>query len=112
MKKKRWKNGNSFIDPLAPLSILTFRKGSLHADFSDCSKSPGIYGSLFIPVELLDHLRIRDGVNTNDVRFAAQFSLDQASLDCMISSGKTISLSSTLSFLMRQPLMDESSHTG
>ena len=91
-------HGGLFLDPDAPLGILTFKKGSLHAEFSDCVKSPGIYGSLFMSIELIDSLYIRNGVNDNDVRFVAQFGIDQISLDCVISSGKTISLSSTLTF--------------
>ena len=89
---------DSFIDTNASLSILSFKTGSLHADFPDCIKTPGIYGSVFEPVELLDRLHIRNGVNAYCVRFAAQFGLDQQSLDRLISSGFTISLTPGLTF--------------
>lgn len=91
---------NFFIDPEASLTILTFKAGSLLADFPDCVKAPGIYGSLMTPIELLDSLRIENGVNTGDVRFAAQFRLSQSSLDILVSFGTTFTLTSNLSIIL------------
>lgn len=85
------------IDPSAPLSIIRFRAATLHSDFTEGVKSPGIYGTLLAPVELLDPLCIENGINVSDVRFAAQFSCTQRSIDMLVSSGKAIRLSSNLS---------------
>ncbi|MDE6741618.1 MAG: hypothetical protein K2J58_04735 [Muribaculaceae bacterium] len=89
----------SFIDPFAPFTVLSFKAGSLHADFSDCLKFPGIYGSLWTPIQLLDVLKIENGMNASDIRFAAQFSINQMLLDRLLSMGMTFTLSSNLSFI-------------
>ena len=89
----------SFIDPFAPFTILRFKAGSLHADFSDCLKLPGIYGSLWTPIQLLDVLKIENGMNASDVRFAAQFSINQMLLDRLLSTGMIFTLSSNLSLI-------------
>lgn len=91
---------NVVFDPLAPLSILYFKSGSLHADFPDCRKYPGIYGTLWMPVKLLDELYIEDGLNASDVRFAAQFRLNQITLDRLLQNGGIITLCSDLSIIV------------
>ena len=82
----------------APLSILSFHEGTLHAAFSDCVKRPGIYGTIINPIELLDTLIIKDGVNTETVRFAAQFNWNQSTLNDYIKAGMKIMISENLSF--------------
>lgn len=91
---------NVVFDSLAPLSILRFKSGTLHALFPDCWKIPGIYGTLWMPVKLLDVLHIEDGLNASDVCFAAQFRINQIELDRIISSGNIITLSSDLSIIL------------
>ena len=82
----------------APLAILSFKAGTLHAVFPDCVKRPGIYGTIMNPIELLDTLTIKDGINTETVRLAAQFSMLQADINKLIKEGKKILLSSNLTF--------------
>ncbi|MDE6547406.1 MAG: hypothetical protein K2L22_00230 [Muribaculaceae bacterium] len=50
------------------------------------------------PIELLDTLIIKDGVNTETVRFAAQFKWNQTALNGYIKAGMKIMLSENLSF--------------
>ena len=80
----------------APLTMLTFKAGTLHADFQDCVKQPGIYGTILNPIELLDTLTIRNGVNATCVRFAAQFRLNQTSLNKKIKDGVKMVLTERL----------------
>ncbi len=89
-------NEDMMIDNRAPLSILTFKAKTLNANFSNCIKNPGIYGSIKIPVELLDTLIIKDGMNVKTVRFAAQFRLNQIELNNRIKEGFKIELSENL----------------
>lgn len=91
---------NVVYDSLAPLSILRFKSGTLHAAFHDCWKSPGIYGSLWMPIQLLDMLKIENGLNVSDVRFAAQFCIRQIDLDRIIAKGNIITLNSDLSIII------------
>lgn len=95
----------SFIDPSCPLTILSFKAGSLHAGFSDCVKQPGIYGSIWTPVQLLDVLKIENGMNTSDVRFAAQFRINQIDLDQLLSAGYVFILSSHLSLIVQDDML-------
>ena len=74
-------------DNHAPLSILTFKSGTLIANFDNCIKKPGIYGNIMHPIELLDTLIIEDGTNIVTVRFAAQFKLNQYELNNKICEG-------------------------
>ncbi|MDE6379629.1 MAG: hypothetical protein K2L11_04085 [Muribaculaceae bacterium] len=80
----------------APLTILTLKAGILHAEFTDCIKPPGIYGTIMDPIELLDTLTIKDGTNATCVRFAAQFRLTQTELNKKIKEGVKIVLSERL----------------
>lgn len=50
------------------------------------------------PIELLDTLIIKDGVNTETVRFAAQFNWNQSTLNDYIKAGMKIVISENLSF--------------
>ena len=81
----------------APLTILTFKAGTLRACFPDCIKTPGIYGTIFWPIELLDKLIIEKGSNSHKIRFAAQFPIDQATLDKLTDKGVTINITENLS---------------
>lgn len=97
----------SFIDPSSPLTILSFKAGSLQADFSDCVKLPGIYGSIWTPIQLLDVLKIENGLNTSDVRFAAQFRMRQIDLDKLLSAGNVFFLSPQLSLIIQDDMSTE-----
>lgn len=82
----------------APLAILTFKAGTLHTEMQDCIIKPGIYGTILTPIELLDTLVIKNGVNTNTMRFAAQFNWNQSALNANIKAGMKIILSENLTF--------------
>ncbi len=80
----------------SPLSILKFRPGTLHSDFSEGVNYPGIFGTIFNPIELLDILIIKEGKNENGVRFVGQFSLNQEEIDNMIGEGLKVGLTKKL----------------
>ena len=96
----------SFIDPSCPFTILSFKAGSLHAVFSDSVKLPGIYGSIWMPIQLLDVLKIENGLNTFDVRFVAQFKMSQIDLDKLLSAGKIFILYSNLSLIVQDDMLN------
>ncbi len=83
-------------DNRAPLSVLTFKAGTLYADFTENIKQPGIYGSILKPIELLDTLIIKDGINAKKVRLAAQFKWNQREVNKKIRDGMRIGLSESL----------------
>ena len=91
--------GNNITDPTAPLSVLSFKAGSLLMDFPDSIRHPAIYGSLFMPNELLDEMHVSNGTNTNDVRFASLFFLTQDTLDQQLAAGMRFALATNLSFV-------------
>lgn len=91
--------GNKVTDPTAPLSVLSFKAGSLLMDFQDSIRHPAIYGSLFMPNELLDEMHVSGGTNTNDVRFASHFFLTQDTLDRHLAAGMRFALATDLSFI-------------
>lgn len=91
--------GNDITDPTAPLSVLRFKAGSLLMDFPDSIWHPAIYGSLFMPNELLDEMHVSGRANTNDVRFASHFLLTQDTLDQCLAAGMRFALATNLSFV-------------
>lgn len=93
---------NILFESSARYSILCFKTGSLHAEFPDCCKSPGIYGTLFTPIQLLDMLHIKNGLNISVVRFAAQFRIKQYDLDQLLTAGKIFALSQELLLYMKR----------
>ncbi len=88
-------------DIKSSLSVLTFRAGTLHADFPDCIKQPGIYGTIISPIELLDSLLIMSGVNANSVRFAGQFQINQEILENRLEEGMIVGLTKKLELYYR-----------
>ncbi len=94
-------------DKHAPLSILTFKAGTLLSDFTEGNKQPGIYGTIMNPIELLDPLTIKNGVNIETVRFAAQFTWNQSTLKRHIKAGNKIFMSGNLLLSVEPPTDNE-----
>ena len=88
------------IDSSAPLSVLNFSAGTLKVDLPDCIKRPGIYGTLFQPIEFLDSLFVENGVNKSSVRVAGQFKCSQNDIYEYIQKGYKIELKEDLTIVI------------
>lgn len=94
--QKQSSSDDPITKPQNSIKTLLFRAGTIHAKFPDGIIQPGIYGTEKFPNELLDVLEIKNGVNTNDVRFANKFIWVQETLDKQIEEGTRINLSKSL----------------
>ena len=87
------KSNDPFTKPQNTYKILTFPANSITCAQLNGIIKAGIYGTAKFPNELLDDLIIKNGKNSNPVRFKNRFIWVQDTLDSNISQGLYIELS-------------------
>lgn len=87
------KSNDPFTKPQNTFKVLTFPIGSITCPQQDGVIKAGVYGTDKFPNELLDDLVIREGKNSNLVRFKNRFIWVQETLDTNIQQDLYIELS-------------------
>ena len=93
-------------------SILKIPKGIISTKLPDGKYEKGIYGKDVNPVELLDDINFKNGVNANDFEIKAPFTWSQSFFDNEIKKGSKPIINTTNFQIRVFRINDEDSHKG